>query len=48
MAAAPGLAIVVVAGEALVIGTGVGAMMNMTTSFTLSEADGGTSMAWAS
>jgi carbon monoxide dehydrogenase subunit G len=28
-------------------GTGVGAMMNMTTSFTLSEADGGTtSMAW--
>jgi carbon monoxide dehydrogenase subunit G len=27
-------------------GTGVGAMMNMTTSFTLSEAEGGTSMAW--
>ncbi len=27
-------------------GKGVGAMMNMTTSFTLSEADGGTSMAW--
>ena len=28
-------------------GTGVGAMMNMTTSFTLSESEGGTSMAWA-
>lgn len=28
-------------------GNGVGAMMNMTTSFTLSEADGGTSMAWS-
>jgi uncharacterized protein len=27
-------------------GTGVGAMMNMTTSFTLSETEGGTSMAW--
>jgi carbon monoxide dehydrogenase subunit G len=27
-------------------GTGVGAMMNMTTSFTLSEAESGTSMAW--
>jgi carbon monoxide dehydrogenase subunit G len=27
-------------------GTGVGAMMNMTTSFTLSEVEGGTSMAW--
>ncbi len=27
-------------------GTGVGAMMNMTTSFTLSESEGGTSMAW--
>ncbi len=27
-------------------GTGVGAMMNMTTQFTLSESDGGTSMAW--
>jgi carbon monoxide dehydrogenase subunit G len=27
-------------------GKGVGAMMNMTTSFTLSEAGGGTSMAW--
>ena len=28
-------------------GTGVGAMMNMTTSFTLTESEGGTSMAWA-
>ena len=28
-------------------GSGVGAMMNMTTSFTLSESAGGTSMAWA-
>ncbi len=28
-------------------GTGVGAMLNMQTSFTLSDADGGTSMAWA-
>lgn len=27
-------------------GTGVGALMDMTTSFTLSETDGGTSMAW--
>jgi len=27
-------------------GQGVGALMDMTTSFTLSEADGGTSMAW--
>jgi carbon monoxide dehydrogenase subunit G len=27
-------------------GTGVGALMDMTTSFTLSEAGGGTSMAW--
>ena len=27
-------------------GTGVGAMMNMTTSFTLSESEVGTSMAW--
>jgi carbon monoxide dehydrogenase subunit G len=27
-------------------GTGVGAMMNMTTSFTLSEVESGTSMAW--
>ena len=27
-------------------GTGVGALMDMTTSFTLSEADQGTSMAW--
>jgi carbon monoxide dehydrogenase subunit G len=27
-------------------GTGVGAMMNMTTSFTLTETEGGTSMAW--
>jgi carbon monoxide dehydrogenase subunit G len=27
-------------------GTGVGAMMNMTTQFTLSESEGGTSMAW--
>ncbi len=27
-------------------GKGVGAMMNMTTSFTLSESEGGTSMAW--
>ena len=27
-------------------GTGVGALMDMTTSFTLSEADAGTSMAW--
>jgi uncharacterized protein len=28
-------------------GTGVGAMLKMETSFTLSDADGGTSMAWA-
>ena len=28
-------------------GNGVGAMMNMETSFTLSEADAGTSMAWS-
>ncbi len=28
-------------------GNGVGAMMNMTTSFTLTEAEGGTSMAWS-
>jgi uncharacterized protein len=27
-------------------GTGVGALVDMTTSFTLSEAEGGTSMAW--
>jgi len=27
-------------------GQGVGALMDMTTSFTLTEADGGTSMAW--
>jgi uncharacterized protein len=27
-------------------GTGVGALMDMTTSFTLTEAEGGTSMAW--